>query len=136
MLFYKTPFKGIYLSVSPLPFSSLLFSPICKASSDNHFAFLHFFFLGLFWSPPHVQCYEPLSIVLQSLWLSDLIPWIYLSLPLYNHKGFDLWPSAFPYFFQFKPEFCNKELMIRDIVNSRSCFADCLELFHLHLQRI
>ena len=22
--------------------------------------------------------------------LSDLIPWIYLSLPLYNHKGFDL----------------------------------------------
>ena len=22
--------------------------------------------------------------------LSDLIPWTYLSLPLYNHKGFDL----------------------------------------------
>ena len=22
--------------------------------------------------------------------LSDLVPWIYLSLPLYNHKGFDL----------------------------------------------
>ena len=27
-------------------FSSLLFSAICKTSSDNHFAFLHFFFLG------------------------------------------------------------------------------------------
>ena len=26
---------------------SLLFSVICKASSDNHFAFLHFFFLGI-----------------------------------------------------------------------------------------
>ena len=25
----------------------LLFSTICKASSDNHFAFLHFFFLGI-----------------------------------------------------------------------------------------
>ena len=27
-------------------FASLLFSGICKASSDNHFAFLHFFLLG------------------------------------------------------------------------------------------
>ena len=34
-----------YLSFSPLPFASLLFSALCKASSDNHFAFLHFFFL-------------------------------------------------------------------------------------------
>ena len=29
------------------PFTSLLFSAICKASSDSHFAFLHFFFLGM-----------------------------------------------------------------------------------------
>ena len=40
---------------------------------------------------------------------SDLVPWIYLSLPLYNHKGFDLghteWSSGFPYFLQFKSEF-------------------------------
>ena len=28
-------------------FASLLFSAICKASSDKHFAFLHFFFLGM-----------------------------------------------------------------------------------------
>ena len=45
---------------------------------------------GWFWSPPPVQCYQPLSIVLQAPCLSDLIPWIYLSLPPYNHKGFDL----------------------------------------------
>jgi len=32
---------------SPLPFSSLLFIDICKASSDNHFAFLHFFVLEM-----------------------------------------------------------------------------------------
>ena len=32
---------------SPLPFTSLLFSCVCKVSSDNHFAFLHFFFLGM-----------------------------------------------------------------------------------------
>ena len=30
-----------------LPLASLLFSTIYKASSDNHFAFLHFFFLGM-----------------------------------------------------------------------------------------
>ena len=41
-------------------------------------------------SLPLVQCHEPLSIVLQALCLSDLIPWIYFLLPLYNHKGFDL----------------------------------------------
>ena len=42
------------------------------------------------WSLLPVQCYKPPSIVLQALYLSDLIPWIYLSLPLYIHKGFDL----------------------------------------------
>ena len=45
---------------------------------------------GWFWSPPPVQCHEPPSVVLQALCVSDLIPWIYLSLILYNHKGFDL----------------------------------------------
>ena len=28
-------------------FTSLLFIAICKASLDSHFAFLHFFFLGM-----------------------------------------------------------------------------------------
>ena len=40
-------FKWVYLSFSPLLLASLLFSAICKASSDNHFAFLHFFLLGM-----------------------------------------------------------------------------------------
>ncbi|CAN0453008.1 unnamed protein product [Rangifer tarandus platyrhynchus] len=31
----------------PLPLASLLSSAVYKASSENHFAFLHFFFLGL-----------------------------------------------------------------------------------------
>ena len=45
---------------------------------------------GWAWSLPPVQCHKPPSIVLQALCLSDLIPWIYLSVPLYNHKRFDL----------------------------------------------
>ena len=33
------------------------------------------------------------------------------------------WSSDFSYFFQFKPEFCNQELMIGATVNSRPCFC-------------
>ena len=74
---------------SPLPFISIIFLAICKASSDNHFTFLHFFFLGMVLIP--VSCkMSQTSIRSSSGTFSDLIPWIYLSLPLYNHKGFDL----------------------------------------------
>ena len=52
--FLISPFYSLELfiqmgisSLSPLPLASLLFSAICKASSDKHFAFLHFFFLGI-----------------------------------------------------------------------------------------
>ena len=58
--------------------------------------------------------------------LSDLIPGIYLSLPLYNHKEFDLghtWSSSFPYFLQFKSEFGNKEFMIWATVKFQSCLC-------------
>ena len=37
---WNSAFKWVYLSLSPLPLASRLFSAICKASSDNHFAFL------------------------------------------------------------------------------------------------
>ena len=88
-ILWNSAFRWVYLSFSPLPLPSLLFSAIFKVSSDNHFAFLHFFSLGMVlitasctmsWTPLHIS----------SGTLSDLIPWIYLSLPLYNFKGFDL----------------------------------------------
>jgi len=40
-------FRWVYFSFSPLLFAFLLFTAICKPSSDSHFAFLHFFFLGM-----------------------------------------------------------------------------------------
>ena len=46
-ILWNSAFKWLYISFSPLPLASLLFSAIYKASSDNHFAFLHFFFLGM-----------------------------------------------------------------------------------------
>ena len=39
--------QSIYLSLSSLPVASLLSSLNYKASSDNHFAFFHFFFFGI-----------------------------------------------------------------------------------------
>ena len=53
-LLWNSAFKWVYLSFSPLLFASLLFTAICKASSDSHFASLHFFFLGMVWIP--VSC--------------------------------------------------------------------------------
>ena len=46
-ILWNSAFKSVYLSFSPLPFAYLPFSAIGKASSDNNFAFLHFFFLSM-----------------------------------------------------------------------------------------
>ena len=46
-LLSETAFSLVSLPISPLPFSHILFSTICKASSDDHFAFLYFFFLRI-----------------------------------------------------------------------------------------
>jgi len=91
LLFFGTLHSDgyIYIFFPPLPFISLLLSAICKASSDTVLPFYISFSWGWFWSWLPVQCYKPPSIV-QAVRLSDLIPWIYLSLPLFNHKGFDL----------------------------------------------
>ena len=53
-ILWNSAFKWVYLSFSHLLFASLLFTAICKASSDSHFAFLHFFFLGMILIP--VSC--------------------------------------------------------------------------------
>ena len=88
-ILWNSAFKWVYLYFSPLPVT-FLFSGICKVSSDRHFAFLHFFFLGMvlitrsyvmFWTSVHSS---------SRFCVSDLIPWIYFSLLLYNWKGFDL----------------------------------------------
>ena len=46
-ILWNSALKWVDHSFTPLPLASLLFSAICKASSDNHFAFFHFFFLGM-----------------------------------------------------------------------------------------
>ena len=108
--FFVSSSYSLKLCISPLLFSSLHSSTIHKASSDNHFASLLFFFFGIvsFWDKLRpVQYYRPLSIVLQTHCYLDLVPWIY-SLPLlWIHMGFylshNLLPWYFPGFLYFKP---------------------------------
>ena len=44
---WNSAFRCLYLSFSPWFFTSLLSTAICKASPDSHFAFLHFFSMGM-----------------------------------------------------------------------------------------
>ena len=67
-ILWNSAFKWVYLSLSPLPFTSLLFTAICKASSDSHFAYLHFFFLGMVLIPVSSTMSCTPSIVLQTLY--------------------------------------------------------------------
>ena len=124
-ILWNSAFTWVYLSFSPLPFTSLLFSGICEVSSDNHFAFLHFFFLGMVLITD--SCTMSQTSIHSSGTLSSLILWIYLSLLLHNHKGFDLGHSwmvfVFPYFLQYKSEFFNKDFMICTTDSSPSCFC-------------
>ena len=93
---------GIYfpflLCLSLLFFSQLFVRPPQTAILP----FCIFFFpLGKVLITDSCTMSRPPSIVLQALCLSDLIPWIYLSLPLHNLKGFDLGHTSvvFPTFF-------------------------------------
>ena len=90
VILWNSAFKWVHLLFSPLPLASLLFSAICKASSHNHFAFLHFFFLGMILIP--ASCTMSQTSVHHSSGTLSLRsnPLNYLSFPLYNQKGFDL----------------------------------------------
>ena len=93
-IFWNSAFSWLYLSLSTSPFTSLLFSAICTASSDNHFAvFLFFCPLVWFWSPPPVQGYKPLFIVLQVLYLPDLKVWKW---KLLSHVQLFVTPRSLP----------------------------------------
>ena len=91
LLFFVTLHSNGYIFPFLLCLSLLFFSQLfARPPETTILAFCICFSWGWSWSLPPTQCHEPPSIVLQALCLSDLIPWIYLSFPLYNHKGFDL----------------------------------------------
>ena len=74
--FLISPYYSLELCIQMLIsflFTSLLFSAICKASSDNQFDFLHFFFLGMILITASCTVLQT-SVHSSSGTLSDLIP--------------------------------------------------------------
>ena len=72
-IFWNSAFRCLYLSFSPLLFTFLLFTAICGLSPDSHFAFLHFFSMGMVLIP--VSCTMSwTSVHSLSGTLSDIVP--------------------------------------------------------------
>ena len=123
-ILWNSAFKWVYLFSFTFYLSSFL--SYLWGLFRWTFCFLHVFFLRVVLNT--ASCTMSWTFVHNSLGtLSDLTPWIYLSLPLYNCKGFNLghseWSSSFPYFLQFKSEFGNKDFMIWATVSSQSYFC-------------
>ena len=72
-IIWNSAFRWVYLSLSSFAFASLLSSAICKASPDNHFAFLHFFFFGMVLDTASYTV-SPTSVHSSSSTLPDLMP--------------------------------------------------------------
>ena len=89
------------------------------------------FSLGWFWSSSPEQCYEPLSIILQALCLSDLVPWIYLSLPLYWFRSCLNGLVVFPTFFNLSLNLAIRSSWSEPQSAPGLVFPDCIELLHL-----
>ena len=62
-ILWNSTFKWVYLSFSPLLFTFLLFTAICKASSEAVLLFCISFSWGWSWSLSPVQCHEPPCIM-------------------------------------------------------------------------
>ena len=127
LLFLETLHSNGYIFPFLLCLSILFFSQLfVRPPQTAILPFLHFFFLGI--ALISVSCTMSwTSIHSSSGTLSDLVPQIYFLILLYNHKGFDKvipeWSSGFPYFLQFKSEFCHKEFINWAIVSSQSYFC-------------
>ena len=107
-ILWNSAFTCLYLSFL-LCFLLLSFSQLfVRPPQDSHFAFLHFFFLGMVLIPASCTMSRT-SVHSSSGTLSDLIPWIYFSLPLYNCRGLILVISersrVFPTFFNLNLNF-------------------------------
>ena len=124
-----------------LLFTSLLFSAICKASSDKHFAFLLLFFLGMVLIPASYTMSwtfvrsssgtlsirsNPLNLVVTSTVQSWRI-WFrsYLNGLL-----------VFSTFFNFSLDLAIRSSWSEPQSAPSPVFADCIELLHLWLQSI
>ena len=98
-LFFGTLHSDRYIFPFLLCLSLLFFSQLfVRLPSQTTFLYSFISFSwGWFWSSPPGQFYKSMSLALHALFLWNVIPWRYLSPPLYNHKGLNL---SFPWWFR------------------------------------
>ena len=118
--FLNSALKWVY----SLFFLASLFTAICEASSDNHLAFLHVFFLGMFLITGSYVMNHSSSGTLSI----KINPFLSISpfdckIAMYLIYVIPEWSIGFPYFLQFKSEFSNKEFMSRATVSCQSYFC-------------
>ena len=92
LLFFETLHSMGTSFLFSFALASLLFSAICKASSENHFAFLHFFFLVMILIT--ASCTMPQIFIHSSsgiLSIRSIILKVFVTF-MYNHKEFDFRP--------------------------------------------
>ena len=108
-ILWNSALRQIYIFPFSLCLSLLFFCQLLvRPPQTTILPFCVSFSWGWFWSPPPVQSHESPFIVLQALYLSDLVPWIYLSLPLYDLIWFRSYLNglmAFPTFFNLSLNF-------------------------------
>ena len=140
-ILWNSAFRWMYLSFSPMPFSSLLFTALCKAFSDNHFALLHFFFLEMvlnttsctmLWTSIHsssgtlsirsnpLNIFVTSTVQLQGIWFRSYLHGLVI----------------FPTFFNLLLNFAIRISWSKPRSAPSLVFADCIELLHLQLQII
>ena len=83
-ILWNSAFNWVCLSFSPLLFASLLFTAICKTSSDSHLLFFSFLFLGVgldpcllysdFWPPKSLQTVTAVMKLKDTYSLEELWP--------------------------------------------------------------
>ena len=117
--------------ISPSLFISLPVSAICKACSDSHFAFLHFFFLGMGFGhhfPYKVICLHHRSLGTLS---TSSNPLNLFASPLCNHKIFDLGLVFFSTSFNLSLNFAIRSSWPKPQSTPDLIFTHCRELHHL-----
>ena len=139
-LFFGTLHKNEYIFPFLLCLLFLYSQLLVRPPQTIILAFFHFFFLGTVLIPaPYTMSWT--SARSSSGTLSYLIPWIYLSLPLYNSMGFLLrsyWNGlvVFLTFFNLNLYLLMKSSWSEPQSAPGLVFADCMELLHHWLQRI
>ena len=115
-------------------FASLLFTAICNASSDNHFAFLHFFFMGMVLIPvSYTMSRTSVHSSLGSLSIRSSPLNLFLTSTVWSYlNGLVVYPT----FFNISLNLAIRSSLSEPQSATSHVFADCIKLLHLWLQRI